>query len=187
MHAMNANPVPYPYQSNALPYPPAPQYVQTPTIGYLPATQAHWMPTTGAGVATYMQPVQCPTVQNAAPCYVHNTNGLPINVSNGAYVTESRAVLITNLSYSTKEADLASLLGKVVSASRIDLATDTKGKNKGSAVAYFATAAEAQRVIKKLNNVKLAGKHLHMRADKNVTATRSTSSSSVVIIDSSSS
>lgn len=98
--------------------------------------------------------------------------GLPVNATYGVYKLERRAAIITNLNYNTKEAQLRNLILPIAPALRIDMTTDSQGKNRGSAVVYFSSASEVQNVVKRLSNFKFDGKHLKVRLDRNGTSTQ---------------
>ncbi|KAF2501526.1 hypothetical protein BU16DRAFT_201877 [Lophium mytilinum] len=106
------------------------------------------------------------------PAYSITSNGLPVNISNGVVRTESRGIFITGLSYSCSEAELRALLESYGSMplSCVLSRDQTTGKSKGCATAQFASAAEAQVAVKKLDRVQHMGKTLAVRHDKDATS-----------------
>ncbi|KAF2815423.1 uncharacterized protein BDZ99DRAFT_567268 [Mytilinidion resinicola] len=106
------------------------------------------------------------------PAYSITPNGLPVNISNGVVRTEFRGIFITGLSFSCSEADLRALLRSYgVTPTHSVLPRDqATGKLKGCATVQFASAAEAQDAVKKLDKAQHMGKTITVRHDKDATS-----------------
>jgi len=104
------------------------------------------------------------------PMYSQSATGLPVNLSQGAVVTESRGIFIQGLSYTVGNDELQSLIhGVGVRPSKVSVQYDSKGSSKGVATANFANNAEAQYVVSQLNGRTHLGKILAVRMDTNST------------------
>ena len=111
--------------------------------------------------------------QTAAPLtHIRDTSGLSVNVSKGAFYTESRGIHISNLDFKITQSELQRMLAKVARPAQVDLHFDgARGKaNKGSAVVQFQTSEDARRVVNHFNGYKVKGKELRVRLDKNTTS-----------------
>jgi hypothetical protein len=141
----------------------APQYLPAqPIYGYgYPTTQSYSVPA--------MYPSYAPPAQ--VPVYSTNTYGMPVNVRNGAVLTEARGIFIQNLSYKCSLSDLYSLLLTVGQPVDYKLIRDHRtGVFKGLATATFGSQDLAQRAAYYLNRVEHMGMTLSVRMDKETTA-----------------
>lgn len=133
-------------------------YPQQPSV-YM---TAHGYPMTAAPVQ-YMVPQM--------PMYSTNTSGMPVNVSNGAVLTEPRGIFISGLDYKTKSKDVEEVIGKYVGRPiEVKLQKDKNGRCKGSATANFSSREEAEYAVAQLNGrqfrgVSHDGKPLSVRYD----------------------
>jgi hypothetical protein len=142
---------------------PAPQYSSSqPTYGYgYPNSQAYTVPTR---FSSYVPPAQMPV-------YSANSYGMPVNVRNGAVLTEARGIFIHNLSYKCTPSDLYSLLLTVGQPVDYKLLRDARtGVFKGSATAAFGSQEVALRAAHNLNSTEHMGMMLNVRMDKETTA-----------------
>jgi hypothetical protein len=137
---------PAPVYSYAM-YPQSAVYPPTPTYSYSAA------------------PVQM--VSQQRPVYSTPSSGLPVNVSNGLYMTEARGIFISNLSYTTTSNDLLLLLCRVAQPVEFKLHNDPKTNTfKGIATAQFATPELAMTVVQELNHKEHKGMLINVRLDK---------------------
>ncbi|PVH97920.1 hypothetical protein DM02DRAFT_63953 [Periconia macrospinosa] len=109
------------------------------------------------------------TYQPAAPqmpTYSQNTSGLPVNLSQGAAITEARGIYIQGLSYQTRDSDLWALICSVgLRPVEAKVQKDARGNSKGAATARFSSKAEAQYGVTALNKTTHMGKTLNVRLD----------------------
>jgi RNA recognition motif-containing protein len=113
--------------------------------------------------------------------YARNDNGLSVNVSQGAIQSERRGVHITGLRGGVTQADLEKLLGKAGKTLQFDLHTDgASNQPKAYAIAFFATAEEARRAIRYLNNYSYRGVKLKARAARDLTTVETPSQPVIV-------
>lgn len=133
-----------------------------PIYGYAyPASQAYTMPTM---YSSYAPPAQMPV-------YSTNSYGMPVNVRNGAVLTEARGIFLQNLSYKCTPSDLYSLLLTVGQPVDYKLLRDARtGVFKGSATADFGSQELALRAAHYLHGVEHMGMKLSVRMDKETTA-----------------
>jgi hypothetical protein len=133
------------------------------------------------GPGSAAPPLHYPIV--AAPVYTKNSNGLPVNVTNGGVAVECREVIFKNLSSKTKEEDLLSKIKKAVKPLNIEFKKhpDT-GKPTGTAVAYFASGKDAKRVVKYFQSysVSLGNRPMIAELGNNLTPTGGSSGLTVV-------
>lgn len=128
--------------------------------GY-PTSQAYTVPNM---YSSYAPPTQMPV-------YSANSYGMPVNVRNGAVLTEARGIFIQNLSYKCTPSDLYSLLLTVGQPVDYKLLRDARtGVFKGSATAAFGSQELALRAAHYLNCVEHMGMKLSVRMDKETTA-----------------
>ncbi|KAL5118370.1 hypothetical protein ACEQ8H_003719 [Pleosporales sp. CAS-2024a] len=129
--------------------------------GY-PPVQTYSIPAMHPGYAL-------PTTQ--MPVYSANSFGMPVNVRNGAILTEARGIFIQNLSYKCQLSDLHSLLLTVGQPVEYKMLRDHRtGAFKGLATATFGSQDLAQRAACCLNGVEHMGMKLTVRMDKETTA-----------------
>jgi hypothetical protein len=142
---------------------PIPQYISTqPMYGYAyPPAQGYNVP---VSYASYASPTQ-------APVYSTNSYGMPVNVRNGAVLTEARGIFIQNLNFRCSLSDLYSLLLTAGQPVDYKLIRDSRtGTFKGHATATFGSQEQAQRAAYHLNRVEHMGMTLTVRMDKETTA-----------------
>jgi hypothetical protein len=140
-----------------------PQYMSTQTLyGYpYPPAQGYAVPVSYVSYAPSSQ----------APVYSTNSYEMPVNIRNGAVLTESRGIFIQNLNFGCSLSDLHSLLRTVGQPVHYTLNCDPRtGESKGHATATFASQEQAQRAAHSLNRVEHMGRMLTVRMDKETTA-----------------
>jgi len=142
---------------------PVPQYMPPrATYGYeYPTAPAYGTPTV---YGNYAMPVQ-------QPMYSVNSYGMPVNIRNGAVMTEARGIFLKNLSFKCTPSDLYQLLLTVGQPVEQKLIKDTRtGVFKGATTAVFGTQEQAQHAARYLHGVKHMGMALSVRMDKETTA-----------------
>lgn len=107
-----------------------------------------------------------PSYYDSAYAYVSNTNGLPVNLTNGIVVTESRGIFIGNLSYNVKWQDLRKFLQQAGHVVKCEVPQMANGKGRGHATALFMYATEAQRACDLFDGVTFLGRPMRVRIDK---------------------
>jgi hypothetical protein len=140
-----------------------PQYMPAqPLYGYAyTTTQVYNIP---APYPSYASPAQI-------PLYSTNSYGMPVNIRNGAVLTEARGIFIQNLNFRCSPSDLHSLLLTVGQPVDYKLIRDSRtGTFKGHATASFGSQEQAQRAAYYLNRVEHMGMTLTVRMDKETTA-----------------
>jgi hypothetical protein len=126
-----------------------------------PTSRAYAVPTI---YSSYRPPAQMPV-------YSANSYGIPVNVRNGAVLTEARGIFLQNLSYRCTPSDLYSLLLTVGQPVDYKLLRDARtGVFKGSATAAFGSQHLAVSAAHYLNGVEHMGMKLIVRMDKETTA-----------------
>lgn len=104
------------------------------------------------------------------PVYSQSSGGLPVNLSQGAVITESRGIFLQGLNYSVGNNELAALLNRAgLRPDQAHVHRDARGTSKGVATAKFSTKAEAEYAVSALNGKSHAGKTLTVRMDTNST------------------
>lgn len=101
--------------------------------------------------------------------YAANNNGMPVNVRDGAVLTESRGIFIQNLSYKASSDELRNLLYTVGRPIECKVHRDRSGVSKGVATAKFASVHEAQVAVTQLNSIQHRGMTLKVRLDQDTT------------------
>jgi hypothetical protein len=143
----------------------------THTTSY-PSSQPHYgygYPTSQAYAVPTIYPSYAPPAQ--MPVYSANSYGIPVNVRNGAVLTEARGIFLQNLSYKCTISDLYSLLLTAGQPVDYKLLRDARtGVFKGSATAAFGSQELALRAAHYLNGVEHMGMKLRVRMDKETTA-----------------
>jgi hypothetical protein len=105
-----------------------------------------------------------------APVYSSNPSGMPVNVRQGAILTEARGIFIQNLNYKCSSSDLQSLLLTVGQPVNCHLMRDPRTNTfKGTATAAFASKEQAQYAATYLNRREHMGMTLTVRMDKETT------------------
>ncbi|KAF9734993.1 hypothetical protein PMIN01_06398 [Paraphaeosphaeria minitans] len=120
---------------------------------------------------TYTQPLvyQYPGTP-LQPVYSQSSGGLPVNLSRGAVITETRGIFLQGLNYSVGNSELVTLLNNAgLRPGQASVHKDSRGASKGVATARFSTKAEAEYAVSKLNGTTHAGKTIIVRMDTNST------------------
>ena len=158
-------------QLGGKPYAAAPaQYMAVPQ-GYsypvYPATTSYAIQPIYATRMPQMQPMQPLVVQ--PPVYSASNSGMPVNIRDGAVLTESRGIFIQNLSYKVSSDELKNLLYTVGRPVDCKVHQDRSGVSKGVATAKFASTHEAQFAVTHLNRKPHRGMTLKVRLDQDTT------------------
>lgn len=104
------------------------------------------------------------------PVFAQNSSGLPVNLSRGAVITETRGIFLQGLNYSVGNNELATLLNNAgLRFEQANVHKDSRGASKGVATARFSTKAQAEYAVAKLNGTTHAGKTITVRMDTNTT------------------
>ncbi len=119
------------------------------------------------------QPTQ--QFQSSSSVY-RNQNGIPVNISHGAILTEERGVFIQQLSYEASSTDVESLMQL---AGRVDRcwvnSSSTRNRSRGTAVVAFSTPEEAAKAVQMFNGTIFKGRRLQVRLDRDASHSRSRS------------
>ncbi|KAF8542928.1 hypothetical protein BDD12DRAFT_875620 [Trichophaea hybrida] len=94
------------------------------------------------------------------------TGGLPINLSNGAVVTEPRGIHVRNLPYDISWKELRDHLQKAGTIVRCEVPKGSNGRGKGYGTVLFKTQQEADCCLDMFNGSTLKGREIWMRRDK---------------------
>jgi hypothetical protein len=117
--------------------------------------------------STYSYPAR--TIQYTTaptPAYSQSSGGLPVNLGQGAVVTESRGIFIQGLNYSVGNSDLVSLIHSVgLRPIEAKVHKDSRGSPKGVGSAKFGTKEDAQYAVTALNRRTHMNKMLTVRLD----------------------
>jgi hypothetical protein len=139
---------------------PVPAQTVQPTYQYANYYPAQPYPSTIYGYPTAPPP----------QVYSQSSGGLPVNLSQGAVLTETRGIFIQGLNYSVGNNELAALLGAHgLRPTQVSVHKDSRGASKGVATASFSTKADAEYAVARLNGITHAGKLLTIRMDTNPT------------------
>lgn len=103
------------------------------------------------------------------PVYSASNNGMPVNIRDGAMLTEARGIFIQNLNYKVGSDELKSLLYTVGRPVDCKVHRDRSGVSKGVATAKFASPHEAQLAVAHLNRKLHKGMTLKVRLDQDTT------------------
>lgn len=122
------------------------------------------MPPVYAAHASLISPV---VIQPAV--YSASSSGMPVNIRDGAMLTESRGIFIQNLSYKVGSDELKNLLYTVGRPVDCKVHRDRSGVSKGVATAKFASTHEAQLAVTHLNRKPHRGMTLKVRLDQDTT------------------
>jgi len=149
----------------------------TTTPQYTAATQAayqnanyyanlpHTLTSTYSNPAAIMQYAAPPV-----PAYSQSSGGLPVNLSQGAVITESRGIFIHGLNYNAGHEDIVSLInGLGLLFRKIKIFRDSHGASKGCATVEFKSKRDAQSAVTRLNDGIHMGKQLTVRLDADPT------------------
>lgn len=98
--------------------------------------------------------------------YIPNNDGLPVNLSSGAVITESRGIFVGNLSYNTSWKDLKAHLSTVGKVIRCEVPQSPNGKGKGYATVLFESPEDAVAAVEMFNETPYLGRNLRVRIDK---------------------
>lgn len=105
--------------------------------------------------------------------YAFSASGVPINVGNGAVVTETRGIFVSNLPFKARLREIETYFGKAGTITKCDLPTDAAtGRPKGTATITYASASDARAAVRRFNNTTFMSMPLHVRADKETTPLR---------------
>jgi hypothetical protein len=147
------------------------------------APSAHYMPVQpGYAYSMYpsttsyaIQPVYAthpppmPPIIPQPPVYSASSSGMPVNIRDGAVLTEARGIFIQNLSYKVGSDELKNLLCTVGRPVDCKVHRDRSGVSKGVATAKFASTHEAQVAVTHLNRKPHRGMTLKVRLDQDTT------------------
>ena len=100
------------------------------------------------------------------------TGGLPVNLSNGAIVTEPRGIHVRNLPYDITWKELRDYLQEAGPIVRCEVPKGSNGKGKGYATVLFNEPEDADRCLQMFNGKTLKGREVFMRRDKFATRKR---------------
>ncbi|KAL5427616.1 hypothetical protein PMIN06_012870 [Paraphaeosphaeria minitans] len=104
------------------------------------------------------------------PMYLQSSGGLPVNLSPGAVITESRGNFLQGLKYSVGNGELKILLAECgLRPQQASVHRDSRGASKGVATARFSRKADAELAVSVLNGRTHAGRTLTARMDTNST------------------
>ncbi|KAF1933983.1 uncharacterized protein M421DRAFT_388398 [Didymella exigua CBS 183.55] len=104
-----------------------------------------------------------------SPVYSASNSGMPVNIRDGAMLTEARGIFIQNLSYKVGSDELRNLLYTVGRPVYCKVHRDRSGVSKGVATAKFASTHEAQLAVTHLNRKPHRGMALKVRLDQDTT------------------
>lgn len=115
-------------------------------------------------------PISYPMLPHPAPYpqprYATRSDGIQINVSNGAALTEARGVFVSGLDYSLRKEDVEAVFGRAGAIKECKLARTSSGKSKGSATVRYFSAEAAQTAIQTLNGRQWKDRVLQVRGDR---------------------
>ncbi|KAF9698744.1 hypothetical protein EKO04_003248 [Ascochyta lentis] len=114
-------------------------------------------------------PPPVPSVMHQLPVYSASNSGMPVNIRDGAILTEARGIFIQNLSYKVGSTELKNLLYSVGRPIDCKVHRDRAGVSKGVATAKFASTHEAQLAVTHLNRKPHRGMTLKVRLDQDTT------------------
>lgn len=112
---------------------------------------------------------QTPPIVAQPPVYSASSSGMPVNIRDGAMLTEARGIFIQNLSYKVGSEELKNLLYTVGRPVDCKVHRDRSGVSKGVATAKFASTHEAQLAVTHLNRKPHRGMTLKVRLDQDTT------------------
>jgi hypothetical protein len=117
-------------------------------------------------------PAHLPTnVTNTGLSYAPNSFGLPVNVTHGVIMAESRRVFFQNLSYNCTLHDFNMLLLTIANPISCKFNQNRRtGAFNGCATALFSTQDDAARVVFQLDGKEYTGRILGARLDKETEA-----------------
>jgi RNA recognition motif-containing protein len=93
-------------------------------------------------------------------------DGLPVNLSKGAVVTEPRGLHVGNLPYDLTAEDLRRHLKNAGTIVLCEVPKGSNGKGKGYGIVLFKTVEEADCCIALFNKSILKGREINVRRDK---------------------
>lgn len=142
---------------------------------YVPVQPGYPYPVYSSAPSYAIQPVYSTPAPQMLPVvtqpmvYAANNNGMPVNVRDGAVLTESRGIFIQNLSFKASSDELRNLLYTVGRPIECKVHRDRAGVSKGVATAKFASVHEAQLAVAQLNSIQHRGMTLKVRLDQDTT------------------
>lgn len=104
--------------------------------------------------------------------YSANSNGMPVNVTDGAILTEPRGIFIRNLSYEVTSEELKLLISTVKKPLECEVNYHPSGVSKGRATAKFASYSEAHFGATRLDKTAHRRRILTVRLDQENTIVR---------------
>lgn len=147
----------------------------SPTFGHAMAVRANPAMNGGAVLASdldinmrYTSPV---LASNGVAHSVANANyNTPINVSQGAILTEARGIFISDIKYSVTQSDILNLVSAAGPVEKCELHKDPKsGSPRGSATVTFTNRDSPNVALRMFNGKELAGRKMKIRLDKEMT------------------
>ncbi|KAF2691803.1 hypothetical protein K458DRAFT_473500 [Lentithecium fluviatile CBS 122367] len=143
-----------------------PQYAMPAQPAYQYPNCYQTSPYTPSSMYTYPYSATPMQYETRAPAYSQSSAGLPVNLGQGAAVTESRGIFIQGLNYSVGSSDLISLIHSVgLRPLQARVHKDSRGSSKGVGSALFSSKEEAQYGVKALNGKALKDKPIIVRLD----------------------
>lgn len=146
-----------------------------PPAQYIPSQPSYAFAAYPSTTSYAMQPVYAaqapslPPVMSQLPVYSASSNGMPVNIRDGAMLTEARGIFIQNLSYKVGSDELNNLLCTVGRPVECKVHRDRAGVSKGVATAKFASTQEAHLAVAHLNRKPHRGMTLKVRLDQDTT------------------
>lgn len=147
----------------------------TPSAQYMTIQPGYPYPAYPTTTSYTMQPVYAtqvppmPPMMAQPPVYSASNSGMPVNIRDGAMLTEARGIFIQNLSYRVGSEELKALLYSVGRPVDCKVHRDRSGVSKGVATAKFTSTHEAQVAVAHLNRTPHRGMILKVRLDQDIT------------------
>jgi hypothetical protein len=148
---------------------------QSPLSPYMPAqprySYATCPPTTSYAIRPTYRPQSplVPLVISQPPVYTASNSGMPVNIRDGAMLTEACGIFIQNLSYKVELDELKNLLCTVGQPIDCKVHKHRSGVSKGIATGKFASTHEAQLAVAHLNFKLHIGRTLKVHLDHDTT------------------
>lgn len=146
-----------------------------PPTQYIPVQSGYAYPAYASTTSYAMQPLYTTQVPSMLPIvpqppvYSASNSGMPVNIRDGAMLTEARGIFIQNLSYKVGSDELKNLLYAVGRPVECKVHRDRSGISKGVATAKFASTHEAQLAVTHLDRKPHKGMVLKVRLDQDTT------------------
>jgi hypothetical protein len=104
------------------------------------------------------------------PAYSQSSAGLPVNLGQGAVLTESRGIFIQSLDYDARSSDVTSLIHSIgLRPIKVKLLKTSAGQSKGCATVEFSKKEDAQYAVSHLHGQRHMRTTLTVRLDKEST------------------